>query len=98
MPEYMVTPHEIHEYQQVKFVDEKLWKCYMEESTGCFACENTLAQGPNEGNTGALIVDIRAQYKGASWDANNNGRYRTHCIYPGYTWRTCGVSGGMNSK
>ncbi|KAL7478740.1 hypothetical protein ACHAW6_004498, partial [Cyclotella cf. meneghiniana] len=61
------TPHEIHEYQQVKFVDENLWECYFDGVSGCMACENNLSQGPNSDNTGALIVDLRAQYKGPSW-------------------------------
>ncbi len=91
----ITTPHEIHEYQQVKFVDENLWECFFDGVSGCMACENNLSQGPNSGNTGALIVDLRAQYKGPSWDANS-GRNRTHCVYPGYTWYTCGLSGGVN--
>jgi hypothetical protein len=92
---YITTPHEVHEYQQVKFLDESLWNCYYDGVSGCLACENNLSQGPNSGSTGALIVDVKAQYKGKSWDADS-GRQRTHCIYPGYTWYTCGVSGGVN--
>ena len=77
------APHEVHEYEQVKFFDEPKWACEFEDIGGkaaaCMRCWNP-------GNIGdeALIVEVKSQYKRADWNIRDEtiDPPRKHCIWP----------------
>jgi len=71
------APHEVHQFEQVKFHEEDQWDCRTDAIagvTGCLACKSTKEE--------ALLVEVQSIYKRA--DANiNNAPTRKHCIFPG---------------
>lgn len=77
------TPHEVHEYQQVKFLDEPLWRCRLEGGAdGCVACRN-----PTQG---AFIVEVKSNYKRADWNIRTDTQeVREHCVYPDQEFWAC---------
>jgi len=84
------APHEVHQFEQVKFYDEPEWDCRfdnIQDVVGCLVCKN----GKSEGNN-ALIVEVKAMYKRSDWTIKDEtvNPPRKHCLYPehGEFW-TC---------
>lgn len=82
------APHEVHQFEQVKFKDEAKWEC--EEDTiggvtGCMKCRN-----PGSLDDEALVVEVKAMYKRPNFNLKGDDPVRQHCIFPkrGYFW-TC---------
>lgn len=67
------TPHEIHEYQQVKYVPNSAWKCRV--SDGCTICKNATSV--------PAIIEVKANYKRADWNIRTDTQeVREHCVNP----------------
>uniref|UniRef100_A0A7R9ZIZ3 Uncharacterized protein n=1 Tax=Pseudictyota dubia TaxID=2749911 RepID=A0A7R9ZIZ3_9STRA len=79
------TPHELHQYEQIKFQEEPLWKCRFE--MGCVICKN-----PNPIGGQALLVEIKSQYKRADWNVPDDQSVREHCIMPQQEIAACTTS------
>lgn len=77
------APHEVHEYEQVKFEDEPEWSCdevTVADTIGCLKCIN-----PRPTDQEALIVEVKSMYKRTDFDVRDEilDPPRKHCIFPG---------------
>mmetsp|Transcript_22071 Transcript_22071/g.47998 ORF Transcript_22071/g.47998 Transcript_22071/m.47998 type:complete len:219 (+) Transcript_22071:366-1022(+) len=84
------APHEVHQFEQVKFLEEPEWECEFDsvaDIVGCLKCRN-----PREIGGEALVVQVKAMYKRVNLNEKNEiaNPPREHCIFPGrgYFW-TC---------
>jgi len=84
------APHEVHQFEQVKYYDEPEWACNMDSvagHVGCIKCWNPRDEGED-----ALIVEVKAMYKREELNIKDEtvNKPRKHCIFPGrgYFW-TC---------
>ena len=80
----MVTnaPHEVHQYEQVKYFDETEWECRQIEISnqiGCIECYN-----PGEVGAEGLVVEVKAMYKREDLRIKDESinKPRKHCIWP----------------
>jgi hypothetical protein len=79
------TPHEVHAYDQARFVPNDAWKCKVKD--GCVICENV--------TTEPAIVEVKAMYKRADLNVRDmsplpgNLETREHCVNPGQEVWAC---------
>lgn len=67
------TPHEVHEYQQIKYLDPEDWTCHMK--MGCLVCKNE--------TDAPLIAEVKANYKREIWFIRTDTQeVREHCVNP----------------
>merc|ERR1719384_945567 len=84
------APHEVHQYEQVKFNDEPEWDCKDADVAGligCIQCWN-----PREVGGDALVVQVKAMYKRENFNIRDEtlDPPRDHCIFPnGASFWTC---------
>jgi hypothetical protein len=69
----LVSPHEVHLYEQIKYINEPDWECRLQY--GCVICKN-----PNPVGGPALLCEVKSQYKRANWAIPDTQSTREHCI------------------
>jgi hypothetical protein len=68
------TPYEVHEYQQIKYLNPEKWTCRVEHNF--VICKNK-TKAP-------LIAAVKAQYKRTDWNLRPTENEATeHCVKPG---------------